>query len=148
MTDQAENRKNTASAWFEELRNTICAAFEKLEDEQVTGPHADKPAGRFELRETTRGTDGDGGGGLMSVMRGGRLFEKVGVNISTVHGTLSPMMIKAMAARKNIPGLEDNPIFWASGVSLVAHMNSPKTPTVHMNTRMFWTPGATWFGGG
>lgn len=148
MIDPAQNRKETASKWFETLRNTICAAFEQLEDEQTTGPHADKPAGRFELRETTRGTDGDGGGGLMSVMRNGRLFEKVGVNISTVYGTLSPMMIKAMAARKNIPGLEDNPIFWASGVSLVAHMNSPKTPTVHMNTRMFWTPNATWFGGG
>ena len=148
MPADAQTRKDTASRWFEELRNSICNAFEQLEDEQVTGPHADKPVGRFELRKTRRGTDGDGGGGLMSVMRGGRLFEKVGVNISTVHGTLSPMMIKAMAARKNIPGLEDNPIFWASGISLVAHMNSPKTPAVHMNTRMFWTPGASWFGGG
>ena len=148
MTSDAQNRKDIASRWFEELRNTICDAFERLEDEQTTGPHADKPAGRFGLRKTVRSTDGDGGGGLMSVMRGGRLFEKVGVNISTVHGKLSPMMIKAMAARKDIPGLADNPIFWASGVSLVAHMNSPKTPAVHMNTRMFWTPSGSWFGGG
>ncbi len=148
MTTDAQARKDKASAWFEELRNQICVAFENLEDTQTTGPFADRPAGRFELTKTQRGTDGDGGGGLMSVMRGGRVFEKVGVNISTVHGRLSPMMIKAMAARKDIPSLEDNPVFWASGVSLVAHMNSPKTPAVHMNTRMFWTPVASWFGGG
>jgi len=148
MTADAQIHKDKASAWFEELRNQICAAFESLEDTQTTGPFADRPAGRFELTKTQRGTDGDGGGGLMSVMRDGRLFEKVGVNISTVHGTLSPMMIKAMAARKDIPGLAENPVFWASGISLVAHMNSPKAPAVHMNTRMFWTPVAGWFGGG
>ena len=79
MPVDEHNRKETASRWFEDLRNSICDAFEKLEDEQVSGPHADKPAGRFELRDTKRGTDGDGGGGLMSVMRGGRLFEKSGL---------------------------------------------------------------------
>ena len=148
MTSDEQSRKNNASSWFKDLRNMICDAFEALEDSQTNGPFSELPAGRIELTETKRGTDRDGGGGLMSVMRGGRLFEKVGVNISTVHGTLSPMMIKAMAARKNIPGLEENPIFWASGVSLVAHMNLPKSPAVHMNTRMFWTPNASWFGGG
>lgn len=141
---QAE--KQSASHWFEELRNTICAAFETLEDEHTSGPLADRPAGRFEVSKTSRADDG--GGGLMSVMRSGRLFEKVGVNISTVHGALSPMMQQAMAARKNIKGLDEDPVFWASGVSLVAHMNSPRVPAVHMNTRMFWTPVASWFGGG
>ncbi|MEM0977430.1 MAG: oxygen-dependent coproporphyrinogen oxidase [Pseudomonadota bacterium] len=144
------DRKARASAWFRSLRDDICNAFEMLEDEQASGPFAALPPGRFELRETKRASaDGsDAGGGLMSVMRGGRVFEKVGVNVSTVHGTLSPQAVKMMTARKEIPGLEDNPSFWASGISLVAHMNSPKTPAVHMNTRMFWTEGASWFGGG
>lgn len=142
-----EDQKQQAAAWFAHLRDQICDAFEELEDTQKTGPHADLPAGRFELTKTKR-DEGKGGGGLMSVMRGGRVFEKVGVNISTVHGTLNPMMQKSMAARKDMQGIEDNPIFWASGISLVAHMNSPKMPAVHMNTRMFWTPVASWFGGG
>ena len=145
MNDEA--KKSTASAWFASLRDNICAAFEALEDTQTFGPHANLPAGRFELSKTER-DGGKGGGGEMSVMRGGRLFEKVGVNISTVHGALSPMMINAMKARKEVPGLDIDPSFWASGISLVAHMNSPKTPAVHMNTRMFWTGGAWWFGGG
>lgn len=151
MAEQrAETQKELASSWFRSLRDTICDAFETLEDEQTDGPFADLDAGRFELTDTKRHTDdgSDAGGGLMSVMRGGRLFEKVGVNVSTVHGTLSPMMQKAMADRKKIDGIEDDPTFWASGVSLVAHMNSPKAPAVHMNTRMFWTPFASWFGGG
>ena len=142
-----ETQKETAANWFEEIRNQICDAFEALEDSQTTGPHADLPAGRFELKKTQR-DGGAGGGGLMSVMRGGRVFEKVGVNISTVHGTLNPMMQKSMAARKDMDGIEDNPTFWASGISLVAHMNSPKMPAIHMNTRMFWTPVGSWFGGG
>lgn len=144
------DRKTRASTWFRELRDQICAAFELLEDEQSIGPFADLEPGRFDVSETKRHTDdgSDAGGGLMSVMRGGRVFEKVGVNVSTVHGTLSPQAVKMMTARKEIPGLEDNPSFWASGISLVAHMNSPKTPAVHMNTRMFWTEGAQWFGGG
>lgn len=146
MVNVTDNHKTLAANWFKELRNTICAAFETLEDEQVEGPFAHLPAGRFELRETKRANDG--GGGLMSVMRGGRLFEKVGVNISTVHGELSVPMQHSMAARRDTSGLSENPIFWASGVSLVAHMNSPKTPAVHMNTRMFWTPVGAWFGGG
>jgi coproporphyrinogen III oxidase len=84
---------------------------------------------------------------LMSVMRGGRVFEKVGVNISEVHGTLGDRAQKAMAAR-GVPGMAEDPRFWASGISLVAHMVNPHAPAVHMNTRMFWTPGAAWFGGG
>lgn len=142
--DAFEDRKSRTSAWFRDLRDQIVAAFENLEDSQATGPFAESPAGRFEVRETTR--DG-GGGGLMSIMRSGRVFEKVGVNVSTVHGTPGAAAQKAMAAR-GVPGIENDPRFWASGISLVAHMQNPHTPAVHMNTRMFWTPRAWWFGGG
>jgi len=146
MSNLIQHQQSTASTWFRDLRDQICAAFETLEDTQTGGPHAGKAAGRFEVTETQR-DGGKGGGGEMSVMRGGRLFEKVGVNISTVHGELSPMAQNAMAARKDIDFSVD-PRFWASGISLVAHMNSPLCPAVHMNTRMFWTPHTTWFGGG
>lgn len=142
-----EDQKQRASDWFRHLRNEICTAFETLEDEQTTGPFAELKAGRFDVTETKR-DGGKGGGGEMSVMRGGRLFEKVGVNISTVYGKLSQPMITSMAARKDMPDLADDPSFWASGISLVAHMNSPITPAIHLNTRMFWTPKASWFGGG
>lgn len=149
MTDSFDDRKTRAATWFRSLRDEICAAFERLEDSQTTGPHAGNPAGRFVLRETRR-TSADGseaGGGLMSVMRGGRVFEKVGVNVSTVHGVLGARAQAAMAAR-GVPGMGEDPRFWASGISLVAHMQNPHTPAVHMNTRMFWTPHAWWFGGG
>jgi coproporphyrinogen III oxidase len=150
MTDDFEARKARASTWFAELRDTICAAFEALEDAQITGPHAALPAGRFERKQTWRAGEGEGdqGGGVMSVMRGGRCFEKVGVNISTVHGALGGQAQRSLTARREIPGLADDPRFWAAGISLVAHMRSPKCPAVHMNTRMFWTPRAWWFGGG
>lgn len=135
-----------AAGWFHALRDRIVEAFEALEDEAV---RADVPgaqaAGRFEVTPTARADDG--GGGIMSVMRGGRVFEKVGVNWSEVHGTLAPAAQAAMAAR-GVPGIEADPRFWASGISLVAHMQNPHAPAVHMNTRMFWTPGAWWFGGG
>ena len=149
MTDQLASEKSRAAKWFRALRDQICEAFEKLEDSQGEGPLADRPAGRFEMRETKRqAEDGaEAGGGLMSVMRGGRLFEKVGVNVSEVYGTLGEAAQKAMAAR-GVPGIEEDPRFWASGISLVAHMQNPHTPAVHMNTRMFWTPSAWWFGGG
>ncbi|MBI1220689.1 MAG: oxygen-dependent coproporphyrinogen oxidase [Rhodobacteraceae bacterium] len=149
MTDGFDERKARAAAWFRTLRDEIVAAFEALEVSQLTSPFADFPAGRFEVTETRRASDdgSDAGGGLMSVMRGGRVFEKVGVNVSTVYGTLAPRAQKAMAAR-GVPGMEADPRFWASGISLVAHMQNPQTPAVHMNTRMFWTPGAWWFGGG
>lgn len=137
--------KTRAAAWFQTLRDRIVAAFEGLEDSPSAGPLADQPAGRFEVSETRRGTDG--GGGLMSVLRGGRVFEKVGVNVSEVHGTLGARAQQAMASR-GVPGIEEDARFWASGISLVAHMQNPHVPAVHMNTRMFWTPGAWWFGGG
>lgn len=149
MSDAFADRKTRASDWFRDLRDQIVTAFEALEDSQTSGPLSDQPAGRFEVTQTTRASeDGtDAGGGLMSVMRGGRVFEKVGVNVSTVYGQLGDRAQKAMAARKDLD-LSDDPSFWASGISLVAHMQNPHAPAVHMNTRMFWTPKAWWFGGG
>lgn len=145
-----DSEKATAATWFRQLRDEIVTAFEALEDSHDTGPFADAKPGRFEVKETKRQSDdgSDAGGGLMSVMRGGRVFEKVGVNVSTVFGTLGERAQHAMAARKGIPGMTEDPRFWASGISLVAHMRNPHVPAVHMNTRMFWTPHAWWFGGG
>ena len=145
-----EQEKSLAQSWFKELRDQICQAFEELENNQKLGPFKDLAAGRFEKKETRRQgkKDEDAGGGVMSIMREGRVFEKVGVNISTVYGVLEEQAQKSLSARHQIPGLETDPRFWASGISLVAHMRSPKTPAVHMNTRMFWTPSAWWFGGG
>lgn len=145
-----DTEKSTAAAWFRQLRDEIVAAFEALEDTHSSGPFADAAPGRFEVKETKRQSEdgSDAGGGLMSVMRGGRVFEKVGVNVSTVYGTLGARAQQAMAARKGIPGMTEDPRFWASGISLVAHMQNPHVPAVHMNTRMFWTPHAWWFGGG
>lgn len=146
MTEIFKTEKEMASNWFRSLRDEIVAAFHALEIRH----EGDAPEGVFDVRKTTRtAEDGsDAGGGEMSVMRGGRVFEKVGVNISTVYGTLGERAQAAMAARKGIPGMKDDPRFWASGISLVAHMQNPHVPAVHMNTRMFWTPHAWWFGGG
>ncbi|MGE4324898.1 MAG: oxygen-dependent coproporphyrinogen oxidase [Pseudodonghicola sp.] len=150
MTDPLDREKARAAAWFRDLRDQIVAAFEALEDSHAEGPFADEPPARFEVRQTRRSAEdgGDAGGGLMSVMRGGRVFEKVGVNVSTVYGRLAERAQAAMMARKGLPGMQDDPRFWASGISLVAHMRNPHVPAVHMNTRMFWTPHAWWFGGG
>lgn len=153
MTDTPADmgaEKQRASAWFRSLRDDIVAAFENLEDTQDTGPFAGQPAGRFEVTETKRTSEdgSDAGGGLMSVMRGGRVFEKIGVNVSTVYGELGERAQMAMAARKGLPGMKEDPRFWAAGISLVAHMQNPHSPAVHMNTRMFWTPHGWWFGGG
>ncbi len=145
MTSDFNTEKTRAATWFRTLRDEIVAAFEAVEDSQP----ADAAAGRFDVTETKRASDdgADAGGGLMSVMRGGRVFEKVGVNVSTVYGQLGAQAQKAMAAR-GVPGMDTDPRFWASGISLVAHMQNPHVPAVHMNTRMFWTPHAWWFGGG
>ena len=150
MTDNFSQEKQLASDWFRTLRDQIVTAFEDLEQSHDRGPFADLEPKSFEVKQTKRTSDDgtDAGGGLMSVLRGGRVFEKVGVNVSTVFGTLGKEAQMAMAARKNISEMTTDPRFWASGISLVAHMRNPKCPAVHMNTRMFWTPHAWWFGGG
>ncbi len=147
-----DDKKHKAASWFKDLQDQICSAFEAIEDELSDGQKSHLSAGRFEKDVWSRENNADNitpnasgsvlhGGGRMAVMRG-RVFEKVGVNFSEVHGTFSEEFAK------QIPGAEKSDgAFWASGISLVAHMQSPLVPAVHMNTRMIAT-SKSWFGGG
>jgi coproporphyrinogen III oxidase len=140
-----DQQQTAAEAWFQSLRDRICAAFEALEDEGAALPalpNAPDRPGRFTYTpwHRTDHTGGPGGGGRMGVMKG-RIFEKVGVNTSTVFGEFNPEFAKS------IPGADEDPRFFATGISLVAHMANPHVPAVHMNTRFLVTT-RRWFGGG
>ena len=126
MNDQIQNQQQQAEKWFKELRNLMVGAIQKVDGSTFQEKEWQRPGG---------------GGGLMSILKGD-IFEKVGVNISTVHGEFSEEF------RGSMPGTEDDPSFWASGISVVAHMKNPKIAAAHFNTRYIITKGKQWFGGG
>jgi coproporphyrinogen III oxidase len=127
-----KDRRDAAAQWFAVLRDRICAAFEAIEDEFSGATGA-----RFVRSDWQRA---EGGGGTTAIMKG-RVFEKIGVNVSVVHGEFAPEF------RSEIPGAAEDPRFWAAGISLVSHPCSPLVPAAHMNTRHIVTKKA-WFGGG
>lgn len=131
-----ESKKQLAAAWFRDFRDQLCQSLEAVEAD-VEGPHADRPAGRFEIEPWTREA---GGGGEMGLLHG-RVFEKAGVHISTVHGHFSEDFARQM------PHTEAGTEFWSAGVSVIIHPWNPNVPAAHMNTRMIVT-GKWWFGGG
>lgn len=131
-----ESRKQLATAWFRSFRDQLCASLEAVEAE-VKGPHVDRPAGKFEIEPWSREA---GGGGEMGLLHG-RVFEKAGVHISTVHGHFSEEFARQM------PHTEAGAEFWSAGVSVIIHPWNPHVPAAHMNTRMIVT-GKWWFGGG
>ncbi len=131
-----DDRKTAARAWFETLRDQICSTFEALEDAAPAALYPGEP-GRFELTPWTRP---EGGGGTMGMMRG-RFFEKVGVHVSTVHGSFPADYAKT------VPGAAEDPRFFATGISVIAHLVNPRVPAVHFNTRFIATT-KSWFGGG
>jgi coproporphyrinogen III oxidase len=136
MTETLQDRKVRAKAWFDELQARITAEFERLEDEAPAELYPDE-RGQFELKPWVREA---GGGGTMGLMRG-RFFEKCGVHVSLVEGVVTPQMAQVM------PGQDGKP-FFATGISLIAHMVSPRVPAVHMNTRFIAAGDESWFGGG
>jgi coproporphyrinogen III oxidase len=126
-----EIKKKLASNWFKLLQNVICNDIEKLENRKI----------KFKSKKWFRSEIKDEGGGEFKILSGGKVFEKVGVNFSEVHGKFPKKM------RKKIPGADKNPNFWASGISVVMHMNNPHVPAIHFNTRFIYTTHG-WFGGG
>ena len=134
-----ETRKRETRAWFESLRDRIVAALEALEDAAPAELYGEAPSpARFRLKPWDRA---EGGGGVMGLLENGRVFEKAGVHVSTVHGEFTPEMARGM------PGADADPRFHATGISVIVHPRNPRAPTVHMNTRFIATT-KSWFGGG